>query len=175
MALATPRLRSGAAAKATRPQRSPSALPAAAPAPRGELGYGSLISRTAAASCVFLYFSFLPAAFFDAPPPMKGIVRRKALQICPAQRKKFCSRGRARRFVKAFCGIVKCSAACLGLRLGLGPRARSRARARVRVGVRVRDPLGGLLVREVAHQRHDPPLSWRGRCTLSLVVSSGRL
>jgi len=67
------------------------------------------------------------------------------------------------------------SAACLGLRLGLGPRARSRARARVRVGVRVRDPLSGLLVREVAHQRHDPPLSWRGRCTLSLVVSSGRL
>ena len=45
-------------------------------------------------------------------------------------------------------------AACLGLVLGLGPRARSRARARVRVGVR--DPLGGLLVREVAHQRHDP-------------------
>ena len=79
------------------------------------------------------------------------------------------------------------SAAYLGLGLGLGPRARARARAktrararararaRVRVGVRVRDPLGGLLVREVAHQRHDPPLSWRGRCTLSLVVSSGRL
>ena len=78
MALATPRLKSGAAAKATAPQGSPSALPVAAPAPRGELSYGSLISRTAAASCVFLYFSFLPAAFFGAPPPMKDIVRRKA-------------------------------------------------------------------------------------------------
>ena len=29
------------------------------------------------------------------PPPMKDIVRRKAFAICPAQRKKFCIRGRA--------------------------------------------------------------------------------
>ena len=89
MALATPRLKSGAAAKATAPQGSPSALPVAAPAPRGELSYGSLISRTAAASCVFLYFSFLPAAFFGAPPPMKDIVRRKALQSLPRAAKEF--------------------------------------------------------------------------------------
>jgi len=66
-------------------------------------------------------------------------------------------------------------AAYLGLELGLGPRARSRARARVRVGARVRDQLGGPLVRELAHQRHNPPLSWRSHCTLSLVVSFGRL
>ena len=59
------------------------------------MSYGSLSSRTAAASCVFMYFSFLPAAFFGAPPPMKDIVRRKAFAICPAQRKKFCIRGRA--------------------------------------------------------------------------------
>jgi hypothetical protein len=37
---------------------------------------------------IFLYFSFLPAAFFGAPPPMKDIVRHKALQSRPAQRKK---------------------------------------------------------------------------------------
>ena len=172
-------MKSEAAAKATAAQSTPSRLPSIANCLTGaplriELRLLEFQNRHGELR-VFLYFSFLPAAFFDAPPAMKGIVRRKALHICPAQRKKFCSRGRARRFVKASCGVVKSSAACLGLRLGLGPRARSRARARVRVGVRVRDPLGGLLVREVAHQRHDPPLSWRGRCTLSLVVSSGRL
>ena len=77
----------------TPPQGSPSALPVAAPAPRGELSYGSLISRTAAASCVFLYFSFLPAAFFGAPPPMKDIVRRKALQSAPRSGRIFAAEG----------------------------------------------------------------------------------
>ena len=44
---------------------------------------------------VYVLFVHLPAAFFGAPPPMKDIVRRKAFAICPAQRKKFCIRGRA--------------------------------------------------------------------------------
>ena len=74
-----------------------------------------LSSRTAAASCVFLYFSFLAAAFFGAPPPYEEYRAPQGAAICPAQRKNFCSRGRAGRFVKAFYGVVKCTdhRACL--------------------------------------------------------------
>ena len=93
----------------TPPQGSPSALPVAAPAPRGELSYGSLISGTAAASCVFLYFCFLPSAFFGAPPPHERYHAPQGAAICPAQRKNFCSRERAGRFVKAFCVVVRCT------------------------------------------------------------------
>jgi len=57
---------------------------------------------------VFLYFSFLPAAFFGAPPPMKDIVRHKALQSCPAQRKKLLQQ----RASKAICeGVLWASLA----------------------------------------------------------------
>jgi hypothetical protein len=42
---------------------------------------------------VFLYFSFLPAAFFGAPPPKKDIVRRKALQSAPRSGRIFAAEG----------------------------------------------------------------------------------
>jgi hypothetical protein len=42
---------------------------------------------------MFLYFSFLPAAFFDAPPPMKGIVRHKALQSASRSERNFAAEG----------------------------------------------------------------------------------
>ena len=78
-------------------------------------------SRTAAASCVFMYFSFLPAAFFGAPPPMKDIVRRKALQSAPRSGRIFASEG-ALGDLWAVCRVVKSTArACPYGRLGQTP------------------------------------------------------
>ena len=75
-------------------------------------------SRIAAASCVFMYFSFLPAAFFGAPPPMKDIVRRKALQSAPRSGRIFASEGALGDWW-AVCGVVKSTArACPYGRLG---------------------------------------------------------
>ena len=86
-------------------------------------------SRIAAASCVFMYFSFLPAAFFGAPPPMKDIVRRKALQSAPRSGRIFASEG-ALGDLWAVCGVVKSTArACPYGRLGQTTKpARGRTR-----------------------------------------------
>ena len=86
-------------------------------------------SRTAATSCVFMYFSFLPAAFFGAPPPMKDIVRRKALQSAPRSGRNFASEG-ALGDLWAVCRVVKSTArACPYGRLGQTTKpARGRTR-----------------------------------------------
>ena len=47
---------------------------------------------------VFLYVAFLPAAFFGAPPPLKGVVRRKALYPARAAEEIFAAEGKLRRF-----------------------------------------------------------------------------
>ena len=170
-------MKSEAAAKATAAQSTPSRLPSIANCLTGaplrmELRLLEFQNRRGELR-VFVLF-LLTCSLFRRASPHEGYRAPQGATNLPRAAEEILQQ----RASKAICeGVLwgKSSAACLGLRLGLGHRARSRARARVRVGVRVRDPLGGLLVREVAHQRHDPPLSWRGRCTLSLVVSSGRL
>ena len=56
-----------------------------------------------------MYFSFLPAPFFGAPPPMKDIVRRKALQSAPRSGRNFASEG-ALGDLWAVCRVVKSTA-----------------------------------------------------------------
>ena len=76
-----------------------------------------------------MYFSFLPAAFFGAPPPMKDIVRRKALQSAPRSGRNFASEG-ALGDLWAVCRVVKSTArACAYDRLGQTTKpARDRTR-----------------------------------------------
>ena len=76
-----------------------------------------------------MYFSFLPAAFFGAPPPMKDIVRRKALQSAPRSGRIFASEG-ALGDLWAVCRVVKSTArACPYGRLGQTTKpARGRTR-----------------------------------------------
>ena len=76
-----------------------------------------------------MYFSFLPAAFFGAPPPMKDIVRRKALQSAPRSGRNFAAEG-ALGDLWAVCRVVKSTArACPYGRLGQTTKpARGRTR-----------------------------------------------
>ena len=71
----------------------------------------------------------VPAAFFGAPPPMKDIVRRKALQSAPRSGRIFASEG-ALGDLWAVCGVLKSTArACPYGRLGQTTKpARGRTR-----------------------------------------------